>query len=274
MRQTPPLSAGVTFIGNATTLLRLGDFTLLTDPNFVSAGSRVHLGYGAWTRRLIDPALTIDELPRLDGVLLSHLHGDHFDRVARSELRHSTPIFTTPQARRRLRRWDFSAVRGLPTWESYDWTRGRQQLRITAVPGRHGPGLVDRLLPDVMGSVVELRVDGVCRLRLYITGDTLHRPSLSEIPRRCGDIDAMIIHLGGTRLLGLLLTMDDRQGVALTETIRPTLTVPVHHDDYTVFKSPLGHYLSRAREHGLTGIQPIARGAHLELPLRTGPLSA
>jgi L-ascorbate metabolism protein UlaG (beta-lactamase superfamily) len=38
------LRASMTFIGNATTVLRLGDFTLLTDPNFVSAGSRVHLG--------------------------------------------------------------------------------------------------------------------------------------------------------------------------------------------------------------------------------------
>jgi L-ascorbate metabolism protein UlaG (beta-lactamase superfamily) len=273
MDQLSEPSAGVKFIGNATTLLNLGDFTLLTDPNFVSAGSRVHLGYGAWTRRLIDPALTIGELPRLDAVLLSHLHGDHFDRIARSQLPHLTPIFTTPQARHRLRRWDFSLVRGLPTWETYDWTRGRQQLRITAVPGRHGPGLVDRLLPDVMGSVVELLVDQVCRLRVYITGDTLHRPFLEEIPRHCGDIDAMIIHLGGTKLLGLLLTMDDRQGVALTETIRPKLTVPVHYDDYSVFTSPLSRYLSRAAEHGLTGIQPIARGDHLELPLRTGPVT-
>src|SRR4051794_9543649 len=239
MEQTSPLAASVTFVGNATTVLRLGDFTLMTDPNFVSAGSRVHLGYGAWTRRLVDPALTIGQLPPLDAVLLSHLHGDHFDRVARTELASSTPIVTTPQAGRRLRRWKFEKVRGLPTWETHDWTRDRQTLRVTAVPGRHGPGPVDRLLPDVMGSVVELIVDRVCRLRLYITGDTLHRPFLADIPRRCGDIDAMIIHLGGTRLLGMLLTMDGAQGVALTGTIRPKLTIPVHYDDYSVFTSPL-----------------------------------
>ena len=127
---------------------------------------------------------------------------------------------------------------------------------------------MDRLLPDVMGSVVELSEDGRLRLRLYITGDTLHRPFLAEIPRRCGEIDAMIIHLGGTRILGMLLTMDDKQGVATTELIRPGLTVPVHNDDYTVMKSPLSAFLNRARAHGLTGIRPIARGDDLELPLR------
>lgn len=266
----PEPGASVTFIGNATTLLRLGDFTLLTDPNFVPAGARVHLGYGAWTRRVRDPAMPLADLPALDLVVLSHLHDDHFDRTVRAELPHRTPIFTTAQAHRRLSRWGFRAVRELPTWETYDWARGRQRLRLTAVPGRHGPGLAGRLLPQVMGTVIELIVDGVCRLRLYQTGDTLCLPSLEEVPRRCGDIDAMLVHLGGARLLGVLLSMDDRQGVALTELIRPRLTIPVHYDDYTVCKSPLSDFLARAREQGLTGVRPITRGDTINLPLRHG----
>ena len=80
------MDASVTFIGNATVLLRLGAFTLLTDPNFLHAGQRAYLGYGMWSKRRADPALTIKQLPPLDGVVLSHLHGDHFDRVARRGL--------------------------------------------------------------------------------------------------------------------------------------------------------------------------------------------
>jgi len=150
-------------------------------------------------------------------------------------------------------------------------TTGRvagKRLRITAVPGRHGPGPAARLLPDVMGSVLELLVDEVCRLRISITGDTLCRPFLAQIPQRCGDIDAMVVHLGGTRLLGMLLTMDGRQGVEAAELISPRMTVPVHYDDYQVFKSPLSDFLTRAGEHGLTGVSPIPRGATLSLPVR------
>jgi hypothetical protein len=51
------MRATVTFVDNATTLLQLGNFTVLTDPAFGAAGSRVYLGYGAWTRRVKDPAL-------------------------------------------------------------------------------------------------------------------------------------------------------------------------------------------------------------------------
>jgi len=260
--------ADVTFIGNATTLLRLGDFTLLTDPAFGPAGSRVPLGWGMWTRRLRDPALAplADVVP--DAVLLSHLHGDHFDRAARQRLDPGIPILTTPQAERRLRR-RFDAVRGLPTWQSYEWTRGDQRLRVTAVPGRHGPGPADLLLPDVMGSVVELTVAGSRRLTLYVTGDTLCRPGLAEIPRRFGEIDAMLIHLGGTRVLGLLVTMDDRQGAELTGLIRAARTIPIHYDDYRVMKSPLDRYLRRAAGQGLTGVRPLARGETADLAAPT-----
>src|SRR3954462_7652934 len=101
------MQATVTFVGNATTVLRLGDFTLLTDPAFGPAGSRVYLGYGAWTRRLKDPALDVVDLRTTDAVLLSHLHEDHFDRFARDRLEPTLPIITTPQAARGLRRKRF-----------------------------------------------------------------------------------------------------------------------------------------------------------------------
>lgn len=45
----------LTFIGTATTVLRLGGFTLLTDPNFLHRGQRAYLGYGLTSKRLRDP---------------------------------------------------------------------------------------------------------------------------------------------------------------------------------------------------------------------------
>lgn len=36
----------LTFIGTATTLLRVGSFTVLTDPNFLHKGQRAYLGKG------------------------------------------------------------------------------------------------------------------------------------------------------------------------------------------------------------------------------------
>jgi L-ascorbate metabolism protein UlaG (beta-lactamase superfamily) len=263
------LPAAVTFIGTATTVLEIGEFTLLTDPNFLHSGQRAYLGYGMWSRRRTDPALSIPELPRLDAVLLSHLHGDHFDRVARAGLARTLPITTTPQAQRRLRRWGFEAATGLPTWHSHELNRGNQRLRVTAVPGQHAPGPLNRLLPAVMGAIVDLEQNGQRRMRLYVTGDTLLRPVLAQIPRRFPDIDAMLIHLGGTRILGILLTMDADQGAALTQLVGPGLTIPIHYDDYPVFRSPLSDFLSTmATRDPAHQVRAVARGEKVALPTR------
>lgn len=256
----------VTFIGTATTVLEIGGFTLLTDPNFLHRGQRAYLGRGLWSKRRTDPAMRISQLPALDAVVLSHLHGDHFDRVARRELDKGLPIVTTPEAERKLRRWGFGAADGLPTWQSRELTRDGATLRLTAVPGRHGSGLLDRVLPDVMGTMIDLERDGTREFRLYVTGDTLHRPVLAEIPQRFPDIDAMLIHLGGTRIAGILLTMDAKQGADTVELIRPGLTVPIHYDDYPVFRSPLRHFLDEARRRGFAHqVRTIGRGERTPL---------
>jgi L-ascorbate metabolism protein UlaG (beta-lactamase superfamily) len=254
--------ASVTFVGTATTLLRLGEFTLLTDPNFLHAGEAAYLGYGLWSRRRTQPALDIDELPDVDAVVLSHLHGDHFDRVAKARLPRALPIVTTPSAAGRLERsWRFRNAVGLRAWSRTEFTKGDQTVRVTAVPGQHGPAGVHLLLPETIGSVIDWEVRGERRLRLYQTGDTLCRPWLREIPERLPGIDVMLAHLGGTRVLGLLLTMDARQGADLIELIRPALTMPIHYDDYTVFRSPLGDFQAEVHRRQLGHlVRPIYRG--------------
>lgn len=261
--------ASLTFVGNATTLLRIGEFTLLTDPNFLHRGQRAYLGYGLWSKRRTDPALELADLPRLDAVVLSHLHGDHFDREARRGLPANVPIVTTEHARRKLRRRGLRAAEGLRTWEWAEWPREQQWLRITAVPAQHGPRAVHRLLPPTMGSIVDLEENGRRRLRLYITGDTLFQPGLAEIGTRFPDIDAMLIHLGGTRIGGVLLTMNGAQGAKLTDLIRPARTLPIHYDDYGVFKSPLADFERAAVDTGLaTEVIPWARGDTVAIPFR------
>src|SRR5690606_32438049 len=77
-----PAEQSVTFIGNATVLIHYAGFTILTDPNFVHRHAEVPIGYGLHATRLSDPAMEIEDLPPLDVIVLSHFHGDHFDREA------------------------------------------------------------------------------------------------------------------------------------------------------------------------------------------------
>jgi L-ascorbate metabolism protein UlaG (beta-lactamase superfamily) len=250
---SPDLRTGsIVFIGTATVLIRYAGLTVLTDPNFIHMHEQVDLGYGLSATRQTDPALEIHELPPLDLVLLSHFHGDHFDQVAERELDKSLPIVTTPEAAEALRQRGFVALHPLETWGNVSVSKGDVRLRITATPGRHGPPVVSLALPEVMGSILEFQAGASDRgFRIYITGDTLVIDDLQEIPRRYPEIDLALLHLGGTKVLGILLTMDAEQGVQMLHIIKPKRAIPIHYNDYDVFKSPLSDFQQAVEGAGL-----------------------
>jgi L-ascorbate metabolism protein UlaG (beta-lactamase superfamily) len=247
----------VTFIGNATTLISGGGITVLTDPNFLHQGQHAYLGYGLVSKRLREPALDVDELPPLDAVVLSHMHGDHWDRVSQRRLDHSLPILTTPHAAKRLARRGFDHAQGLKRWQNHTIVKGGTTVTVTSLPGRHAPAPVHRMLPPVMGSMLEF-TDGMARRRLYISGDTLLVDELREIPVRFESIDVGVLHLGGTRLpfgrhlpFGLTVTMDAQQGAGMVELLDLPRMIPVHFDDYGVFASPLSDFVDEMTRRGL-----------------------
>jgi L-ascorbate metabolism protein UlaG (beta-lactamase superfamily) len=273
----PGLGDSLVFVGNATVLLRLAGLNILTDPNFVHAGEEVPLGYGLSTRRLIDPALGIDDLPALDVVVLSHYHGDHFDRVAEARLPRKLPIVTTPEAAGILSDMGFVAADGLETWESRDVAGNRGRVRLTALPGRHAPAMLAVALPDVMGTLVEVWRDdtsaGEPDQRIYISGDTIFYEGLREIRGRVPMIDLALLHLGGTRVMGVTVTMDAEQGLNLVKLLEPQVVTPIHYDDYEAFKSPLSDFVEAIEEAGLAArLRTIERGE--SRPLAGTPPSA
>ena len=226
------------YVGSATVLIRYGGFTILTDPNFLRKGDRVRLGFGLRSERLVEPAISLEDLPPIDVVVLSHLHDDHFDDLVSEKLDKHTPIVTTKHAASELSGRGFERVYSLQTWEPFEVFKGDAHLRITAMPARHGGGLTGFLEPPVMGSMMEFSCGGKIPLRIYATGDTLVRPCLEDIPRRYLNIDIALLHLGET------------QNAEAIRMLGPHVTIPVHFGDYA-FHSPLDAFKRAVSDAGL-----------------------
>ena len=143
--------------------------------------------------------------------MLSHLHGDHFDRVARAWAEPERSRADDPCSGRRLGSWGFETA-PMRDWEQVELRDVRESQTVAAVPGIHARGAMRALLPPVMGSVIEHRVDGVVRHRLYVSGATVTGSHVDAVRRQFPDIDTCAVHLGGTRVLLHTVTMDAEQG--------------------------------------------------------------
>ncbi|KGO74256.1 hypothetical protein PITC_085030 [Penicillium italicum] len=263
-------------------------------PNFLHAGDHVHLGPGLSSERLTDPAIDLHDLPRVDLVLLSHYHEDHFDKKVEASLRRDLPIITTQHAKDRLtskKQDPFTSVSALDPFEQIEVCiggtegPGQPRLRVTGMPGKHVPPnrVVDKLntlanvFPPTNGWMLELghgsthTADFSCGYRIYISGDTLMFDELREIPKRYAgqQIDLMLVHLGGTTIpsplvgrlmepLAMTVTMDAEQGLQLIQQIQPDITIPIHYDDYDEFASPLEDF---RRIIEVAGAEELARPA-------------
>src|SRR5436190_1807142 len=78
-RAWPDRGLHAAWLGHSTVLLKIDGLTILTDPVF---SMRAGIGLGLVTlgiKRMVAPALEIRALPRVDVILLSHAHMDHFD---------------------------------------------------------------------------------------------------------------------------------------------------------------------------------------------------
>jgi L-ascorbate metabolism protein UlaG (beta-lactamase superfamily) len=237
----------VYFIGNATTVIRFGGLTILTDPAFMHAGTHTYLGHGIWARREVEPACQVADLPPIDLVLLSHFHGDHFDEAAARDLDQDLPVISTADAVAKLQPLGFGQGYPLGTWQSHQVEKGQARLKITAMPAKHATDdVIAAMLMPVNGHMLEFSHAGQELYRLYITGDTMPHDELGDIPRAYPDIDLGLFHAGGTTLFVTVVTMTGEQAVRAVELVRPRTAIPIHYNDYSVFMSGLDDFRQAA----------------------------
>lgn len=87
---------GVTYIGHATLLIKIGGKRFLTDPNFDPALGKI-------LPRVSAPGIALDALPKLDAIVLTHAHADHLSFDSLDALPADIPLFSPPAVAKWLR---------------------------------------------------------------------------------------------------------------------------------------------------------------------------
>jgi len=170
-------ACSITYIGGPTALIEIGGMRLLTDPTFDPPGQHYNFGLPfIGSTKTQGPAIGLDELGRIDVVLLSHdQHPDNLDTRGRDALTRAGRVLTTTAGAKRLG----GNADGLRPWESTVLGDDRRRITVTATPARHGvPGISLLSGPDI-GFMLEWA--GQRHGALYLSGDTVYFGGIDKI---------------------------------------------------------------------------------------------
>jgi L-ascorbate metabolism protein UlaG (beta-lactamase superfamily) len=195
----------ITWLGHATVLIELDGTILITDPVL-----RDRIGPLA----RIAPTGGVAAPPRLDGVLLSHLHADHADLPSLREL--AAPVVAPDEAVEWLSRRRITDVRGLRSGAALELGGVRVQA-VTAVHDRRRRPL------GAAADPVGYLIDG--SRSVYFAGDTDLFDGMRELR---GAVDVALLPVWGWgRRLGPG-HLDPERAARAAELIAPRLAIPIH----------------------------------------------
>jgi L-ascorbate metabolism protein UlaG (beta-lactamase superfamily) len=178
-------------------------------------------------------------------VLVSHLHGDHFDRVAQEMLPKNIPLFCQPGDEDRIVGKGFQTV--TPVADSVTW----QGIRITRVSGRHGSGAWAEQMGKVSGFV--LRAEG--EPTLYWCGDTIWYEDVAQTIAR-EQPDVIITHSSGAMFeANEPIVMDIAQTIEVCRAAPNAKVVAVHLESLDHGAVTRADLRARAEQAGITSQQ-------------------
>lgn len=225
-------------VGGPTMRLRYGHATFLTDPTFDPPGDyagRVTL------HKLAGPAVSRERIGLLDAVLLSHdTHADNLDGSGRELLADVPLVLSEPGAAERI-----PGVTGLEPWQS----TLIGDVRVTAVPARHGPVGCEPMTGIVTGFVLE--AEGAPTT--YVSGDNAAVELVAEIAERF-TIDLAILFTGAANVGAfgdVDITLNRRTAIEAARLLRDATIVPVHAEGWDHFTETRE---SLARAFGYAGL--------------------
>jgi L-ascorbate metabolism protein UlaG (beta-lactamase superfamily) len=225
----------IQLVGGPTAVLEVGGLRLVTDPTFDPPGEYARPG-GPTLVKLAPPAVTLDDVGPVDAVLLSHdQHADNLDRAGRAFLAKAPLTLTTSSGAGRLAE-DGIGVRGLTPGEHVDLPRdGREPIRVTAVPARHGPEGAESVSGEVNGFVLT----APDLPTIYVSGDNAWLGAVEQVASRFGPVDVALLFAGAARIAGAfdgaLLTLDSDLAAEAARVLDARSVVPVHYAGWQHF---------------------------------------
>lgn len=218
----------VTWFGHSAFLLEIQGLNLLIDPMFGDVPApHPLLGSGRYSDEL---PISIEDLPNIDAVLLSHDHYDHLDYGSIVKLKDKVNQFYVPLGVGvHLQEWGIeeSRIHELDWWDKTE----HDSLKLVFAPSRHfsGRGLTDRS-KTLWGSWVIQSPEH----SIYFSGDSGYGTHFKEIGEKYGPFDFAMMECGQYNERWRNIHLMPEETVAAAIDLQANLMMPIHWGAFTL----------------------------------------
>ncbi|GAB3711187.1 MBL fold metallo-hydrolase [Spirosoma flavus] len=253
LKALPDDKPTIVWFGHSSYLIKSKGVTLLMDPVFSGHASPVSFFGGSFAG---SDVYTVDDMPNIDMLVLSHDHYDHLDfETIKKLIPKVKKFYTALGVGAHLERW------GVPANQiaEFDWSEGQEvsaDIHITAVPARHFSG---RSLArgKTLWTAYVLKLHGY---NLFLGGDSGYGKHFQEIGDKYGPFDLAILECGQYGKDWPNIHMMPEEVAAAAQDLRARTVLPVHWAKFSLamhaWNEPIQRLLKKANEVGLDVTTP------------------
>ncbi len=243
-----PADAQVTWIGHSTFLLQVDGLNFLTDPIFSERASPVSF---AGPRRSTPPAMTVQQLPAIDVVLISHNHYDHLDKASIKALQKKQPD-NPPTYYVPLGQKAWFDKRGISKVIELDWWDNASvgDTTVHAVPVQHWSSRspFDRNKALWAGFLI----DSPSQRTLFV-GDSGYSDDFKTIAQRLGTVDLALVPIGAydPRWFMKSAHMNPEEALQVVKDVGASRAIGMHWGTFALTDEPMAEPGERADATGV-----------------------
>lgn len=257
--ETSDSLASITWFGHSSVLINIDDKNVLIDPVF---GERASMFSFLGPKRYdYTRHVTVNDMPKIDAVLISHDHYDHLDYDTFKQLKDKVAKFYVPLGVGvHLEKWGIpkEQINELDWWEEIQFN---EQIKLAFTPSRHfsGRGLRDRFT-TLWGSWV---IDG-SKQRLYFGGDSGYSDEFKKIGDKYGPFDFAMLECGQYNQYWANIHMMPEETAQAGEDLKAKNVMPIHWGKFTLsmhdWREPVQRFVKASKKYEYNVIVPELNG--------------